>query len=155
MAEELTLEQLANIVTDPELEKKVAQSIQLPVGTYNSVPALVRQITKAGPEAKYPGRASARYFGKFNGTGDVTGKTGNAGFRLSWEPRYNDEGKADLSTRLYTQACKVYRQAMNLEDHTQISLTDVLEYLGKYSVAVRFGQGDDDNIAFAISKAKE
>ena len=153
--EELTLEQLQGIETNPEDEKKVSESLQLPLGTYNSVPELVLKVSRAGEKAKHVGRQRARFYGAFVGTGDVASKHGNAGFYMSWEPRYNDEGKADLQTRLFNQASKVYRQAMGLPDGERVSVKDVLEFVQKYQVAVRFGIGDDDNIAFSISSAKE
>ena len=64
---ELTLEQLQGIQTDPESEKKVSQSLQLPVGTYNSVPELTMSLGIAGDQAKNPGRKYARFFGAFKG----------------------------------------------------------------------------------------
>ena len=152
---ELTLEQLHEIQTDPESEKKAAQSVMLPLGTYNSVPELAMTLRVAGADAKTPGRHFARYFGPFVGTGTVTGQSGHAGFAVSWQPIYKDDGKADLMTRLFNQAAKTYRLAMGLPDHEQVPVAAVLEYIQKYAVAVRFGQGDDDNIAFSISAAKE
>lgn len=152
---ELTLEQLHGIQTDPESEKKVAQSLQLPVGTYNSTPELTLRLGVSGSEAKNPGRKYARYFGFFTGTGEMAAAKGTAGFGLSWEPRYKEDGKADLQTKLFAQATKTYRLAMGIGMHDPVEVKDVLEYVQKYSVAVRFIQGDDDNIGVTISSAKE
>ncbi len=44
---------------------------------------------------------------------------------------------------------------MGLENHTPVEVKAVLEFIQKYSVAVRFIQGDDDNLAVSISTAKE
>ena len=83
MAEELTLEQLYDLPdSDAEQEKKVAESLQLAEGTYNSTPPLYMSLSKN----EETGRSSARYFGFFQGTGRVAGLKGKAGFRLSWEP---------------------------------------------------------------------
>ena len=157
MSDELTLEQLAGIEMGEEAEKKSAQSVQLPVGNYNSVPELTLRVFKSSEQAKYPGRAMAKFFGKFEGTGEVTGKSGFAGFMVSWEPRYKDDGKADLSTRLYSNLLATYRQAMGMARGARIEneVQTVLSYASKYSVGVRFGQGDEDNIAFSISTAKQ
>lgn len=151
MADELTLEQLHGITTDPDSEKKVAQSLQLPVGSYNSIPELTMNLG-IHPET---GRKSARYFGAFNGTGDVIGKAGRAGFRVSWEPVYNEEGRADNQTKLFLQAKKTYCKAVGLEEDAVVGIPDVLNFLSKYSVNVRLLQGDTDNFAVAISSAKE
>ena len=148
---ELTLEQLHGIETDPESEKKASQSVQLAKGTYNSVPPLSMKIGRA----EKSGRGYAKYFGQFVGTGDVASSKGFAGFAVSWEPVYKDDGKADLLTRLFNQAAKTYRLVMGLPEHERVSVKDVLEYVEKYSVAVRFMQGDDDNVPLAISQAKE
>ena len=149
--QELTLEQLHGIETDPESEKKASQSLQLPAGTYNSVPELTLTVGRS----EKTNRAYARFFGTFKGTGDVAAAQGKAGFGLSWEARYKDDtGKADILTRLFNGAAKTYRLAMGLPEHGKVSVKDVLEYVQKYSVAVRFMQGDDDNVALAISTAK-
>lgn len=156
MADELTLDQLHGIVTDPDTEVKVAQAAQLPVGTYNSIPELALQVREAGSEAKNPGRKFARYFGGFTGTGDVAGKTGKAGFNLSWEPRYKDDtGKPDLMTKLFYQAKKTYCLASGIDPKESVAVADVLGFVQKYAVAVRFLQGDEDNMAVAISQARE
>lgn len=151
MADELTLDQLHGIETDPESEKKVSQSLQLPVGTYNSVPELTMTLGKSAKT----GRAYARFFGQFQGTGEVAAAQGRVGFGLSWEPRYKEDGKADLMTKLFAQATKTYRLAHQIQGHDPVAVTDVLTYLQKYSVGVRFIQGDEDNIAVTISGAKE
>jgi len=157
VSDELTLEQLAGIEMGEESEKKAAQSVQLPVGSYNSVPELTLTVFKASAQAKHAGRAMAKFFGKFVGTGDVADKSGFAGFMVSWEPRYKDDGKADLSTRLYSNLLATYRMAMGLARGARIEneVVTVLSYAQKYSVGVRFGQGDEDNIAFSISTAKQ
>jgi hypothetical protein len=147
---ELTLEQLHGIETDPESEKKASQSVQLAKGTYNSVPTLSLKIGRSKT-----GRAYARYSGQFVGTGDVASSKGFGGFGISWEAVYKDDGKADLMTRLFNQAAKTYRLAMSLQEHEKVQVKDVLGYIEKYSVAVRFMQGDDDNVALSISRAKE
>ena len=152
MADQFTLDQLHGIETDPESEKKVSQSLQLPAGTYNSQPELQMTLGRSDKT----GRAYARYFGQFQGTGEVAAASGKAGFGLSWEPRFKDDtGKADNMTKLFNQASKTYRLAHGIAEHAPVPVADVLQYLQKYSVAVRFMQGDDDNIAVAISSAKE
>ena len=155
MAEELTLEALQGIVTNPDTETKVAQAAQLPVGTYNSVPELMLSIRGTGAEAKNPNRKYARYFGRFTGTGDVLGKDGSASFNLSWDERMKDDGKPDLWTKLFYQAKKVYCLANGISPKESVPVADVVQYVQKYSVAVRFLQGDEDNMAVAISAARE
>ena len=155
MADELTLDQLHGVVSDPESEKKVAQSLQLPVGTYNSVPELSLTLGIAGEQAKNPGRKYARFYGQFKGTGEVAAAIGRAAFSLSWEPRYKDDGRADLQTKLFAHATKTYRIAMGIQGHDPVEVKAVLEYVQKYPVAVRFLQGDEDNMAVSISSAKE
>ena len=175
--EQLTLEQLHGLTTDPETEKKVAQALELPEGTYNSTPELMLTIREGSADSQNPGRKSARFYGFFVGKGvKVEGEgpaserelavpqpQGRAGFAMSWE--YRDkvdfqtkevvEGKPDLQSRLWHQACQVYRQVHGLARGEQLNVPDVLTYLQKYSVAVRFMKGDDSNIALSISRAKE
>ena len=155
MAEEYTLDQLQGIVTNPDTETKVAQAAQLPVGTYNSVPELLLVLKETGAEAKNPNRKYARYFGRFTGTGDVAGKDGSASFNLSWEERLKDDGKPDLWTKLFYQAKKVYCLANGMGSKESVAVADVLTFVQKYAVAVRFLQGDEDNMAVAVSAAKE
>ena len=151
--EELTLEQLHGITTDPESEKKVAQSLQVPVGTYNSVPELTMTLGKA----KASGRAYARYFGAFTGTGEVAEQQNKRlGFAVSWEPRFKDDtGRADLMTKLFHDAKATYRRAHELDKNAQVTVGAVLEFIKKYAVAIRFIQGEQDNMAVAITTAKE
>lgn len=150
MAEELTLEQLHGIPTDPETEKKVAQAAQLDVGTYNSVPELDAKVYVAED-----GRRNVRYNGRFAGTGPVTGKGGFAAFWLSPDDRFKADGDPDLKTKLMAQACGVYRLVNGLDRHAEVDKADVLRYVQKYPVAVRFIQGDDNEIGVAISRARE
>ena len=154
--EELTLEQLHGLITNPEDEKKVSDSLQLDEGTYNSVPELSMTLRTSGERAKSgPGRKFARFFGSFVGTGDVVGKKGKAGFAVSWEAHYDKEGKADLMSRLWLQAKQTYNRAMGLDPKAPAAVLDVLTFLQKYSVGVRFGKGDDSNITWAITTVKE
>jgi hypothetical protein len=150
MADELTLDQLHGIPTDPEAEKKVAQAQQLPVGTYNSVPELQPRVYTADD-----GRRNVKYFGQFLGTGELVGVKGFTSFWVSPDDRFKDDGKPDLKTRLMNQAVKVYRLAHGIAPTQVVDKGDVLTYLQKYSVAVRFIQGDDTEIGVAISAAKE
>ena len=170
MAEELTLEALQGIVTNPDTETKVAQAAQLPVGTYNSVPELLLDIKTTGADAKYPNRKYARYFGQFNAVDDIfkteedgsrgellmaKGKGGKRSVSVSWEDRLKDDGKPDLWTKLFYQAKKVYCLANGISPKESVPVADVVQYVQKYAVAVRFLQGDEDNMAVAISAAKE
>lgn len=175
-----TVEDLKGIKTDAEVEKKVAQSLLLPVGTYNSQPELTLTIREGGPESQHPGRKSASFYGFFKGAGQVREEApegerpqdqplmdpqpaGRAGFDLSWE--YRDKvdfetkevqiGEPDNQSKLWHLACNLYRLVNQLPKGTQLEVPDVLEYLRKYSVAVRFMKGDTRNIALAISRAKE
>ena len=150
MAEELTLDQLAAIPTDPETEKKVAQAQQLPVGTYNSVPELMPRIYTADD-----GRRNIKYFGQFTGTGELAGVKGFTSFWVSPDDRFKDDGKPDLKTKLMNQAVKVFRLAHGIAASEVVDKTDVLKFLQKYSVAVRFIQGDENEIGVTISSAKE
>ena len=172
----LTLEALHGIQTDPEAETKVAQALGVPQGTYNSQPALTMRLQTADDDAQHPGRKSANFYGFFRGVGVIEGdgdeKTlmnpqpaGRAAFTVSWE--YQDGvdfetkevkvGKPDLQSKLWFQACKVYRQANQLAPKAVVQVPDVLTYLEKYSVAVRFIylDGRDEPLAVAISRAKE
>lgn len=150
MAGELTLAQLHNIPTDPETDKKVAQAGQLDVGTYNSVPELQANIYVAED-----GRRNVRFNGQFTGTGLVAGKGGFASFWVSPDDRFKDSGDPDLKTKLMAQASNVYRLVHQLDRKAVVDKAEVLRYLQKYSVAVRFIQGDDNEIGVAISRAKE
>ena len=173
--DELTLEQLHGLETDPEIEKKVQQAMELPAGTYNSQPELSLTIRESGPDTQHPGRKVARFYGFFKGAGvqeEGEGRdrplmdpqpAGRAAFSVSWE--YRDKvdyqtkevqpGKPDMSSKLWHQACQLYRLVNQLPRGETLQVPDVLAYLQKYSVAVRFMKGDDSNIALAISRAKE
>ena len=176
MADELTLEQLHGIQTDPEAETKVAQALGIPGGTYNSQPSLTLTLHTANEEAQHPGRKSARYYGFFKGVGvkedvELGGAVldpqpaGRAAFNLSWE--YRDKvdfqtkevqvGKPDNMSKLWHQACNVYRTANQLPRKAVVAIPDVLTFLEKYSVAVRFIylDGRDEPLAVTISRAKE
>ena len=151
-AEPLTLEQLAGI-DNPETEKKVAQSLQAKVGTYNSVPELALTLGRA----KEGGRQYARFFGAFTGTpdGESEAITPRLGFAVSWEARFKDSGRADNMTKMWNDAKVTYRRAMGMERDTPVDRKDVIVFLQKYSVGVRFIQGDTDNIGVAITTPKE
>ena len=174
MAEEWTLEELHGLQTNPEDETRVAQALGVPAGTYNSVPALILTRRTAGEEAQHPGRKSARYYGFFKGVGvkeagaeDLMDPQpqGRAGFELSWE--YQDKinfttkevevGKPDNQSKLWHQACNTYRQANGLPRKSVVAYTDVLTYLEKYSVAIRFIylEGRDEPLAVGITTARE
>ena len=177
MPEEYTLEHLHGLETDPEIEKKVAQSLELPAGTYNSQPELSLTIREGGPDTQHPGRKSARYYGFFKGVGvreeGAPGErdlplmdpqpAGRAAFSVSWEYRDRvdyqtkevQEGKPDMQSKLWHQACQVYRLVNQLDRKATVQVADVVAYLQKYPVAVRFMKGDDSNIALAITRAKE
>ena len=152
MAEELTLEQLHDLPdSDAEQEKKVAESLQLAEGTYNSTPPLYMSLSKN----EETGRSSARYFGFFQGTGRVAGLKGKAGFRLSWEPVYKETGRADNQTKLFHDAKATYRRAMQLPKDAPVKVAAVLDFVAKYAVGVHLRQGDTDNWADAITNARE
>lgn len=174
MAEEYTLDQLHGIQTDPEQETKVAQALGIPAGTYNSVPSLSLTLRTAGEESQHPGRKSARFYGFFRGAGVKEEgadspmdpqPAGRSGFEVSWE--YRDKvdfqtketqvGKPDNQSKLWHQACQTYRVANQLPRKSVVAVTDVLPFLEKYAVAVRFIylEGRDEPLAVAISKAKE
>lgn len=173
MADELTLEQLHGLQTDPEAETKVAQALGVPTGTYNSQPSLSMTLHTANEEAQNPGRRSARYYGFFRGVGVMDDEkvlldpqpAGRAAFNLSWE--YRDKvnfetkevevGKPDNMSKLWHQACGVYRTANQLPRKAVVAVPDVLAFIEKYAVAVRFIylDGRDEPLAVAISRAKE
>ena len=172
MATELTPEQLQGVVTDPEQETKVAQGLGIPAGTYNSVPELLVNRREAGDEAMHPGRQFAHFYGFFRGAGvkdeDIVldpQPQGRAGFDLSWQ--YRDKvdfetkeaqvGKPDNQSKLWHQAAAVYRLANQLPRKAVVEVNDVLNYLVKYHIAVRFIylDGRDEPLAVAISRAKE
>ena len=44
---------------------------------------------------------------------------------------------------------------MGIQGHDPVEVKAVLEYVQKYPVAVRFLQGDEDNMAVSVSTAKE
>ena len=177
MPEEYTLEHLHGLETDPEIEKKVAQSLELPAGTYNSQPELSLTIREGGPDTQHPGRKSARYYGFFKGVGvreeGEPGERdlpfmdpqpqGRTAFSVSWEYRDHIDwetkvvtvGKPDNQSKLWHQACQVYRLVNQLDRKATVQVADVVAYLQKYPVAVRFMKGDDSNIALAITRAKE
>lgn len=175
MADELTLEQLQGIQTDADVERKVQQALELPAGTYNSQPELALTIRSGSEESQHPGRKSARFYGFFIGQGvreEGEGQDrplmdpqpqGRAAFSVSWEYRDKinfqtkevEEGKPDMASKLWHQACQLYRLVHQLDRKAQLDVPDVLTYLQKYSVAVRFMKGDDSNIALAITRAKE
>ena len=172
--EQMTLEQLHGITTDPEAETKVAQALGVPAGTYNSVPEVSMTLRVAGEDAQHPGRKAAHYYGFFKGAGVKEEGSdeamnpqpqGRASFDVSWE--YRDkvdfitkkvvEGKPDNQSKLWHQACAAYRKANGLGKKDVVGIPDVLTFLGKYAVAVRFIylEGRDEPLAVAISKAKE
>ena len=174
MAVELTLEQLHGITTDPEAETKVAQALGVPAGTYNSQPELSMTLRVGADDALHPGRQSARFYGFFRGVNVKEEGSeeplnpqpaGRAGFDVSWD--YRDkadfqtkevmEGKPDNQSKLWHQACSTYRQTHGLARKEVVNIPDVLTFLQKYAVAVRFIylEGRDDPLAVAISKAKE
>ena len=172
--EQLNLEQLHGITTDPEAETRVAQALGIPMGTYNSVPEVSITLRVAGADSQHPGRKSAHFFGFFKGAGVKEEGSdelmnpqpqGRAGFDVSWE--YRDKvdfqtkevqaGKPDNQSKLWHQACSTYRQAHALARKEVVNIPDVLTFLQKYAVAVRFIylEGRDEPLAVAITKAKE
>ena len=172
--EQLTLEQLHGITTDPEAETKVAQALGIPAGTYNSVPEVSMTLRVADADAQHPGRQAAHYYGFFKGVevkeeGSDTPMDpqpqGRASFDVSWE--YRDkvdyktkvvvEGKPDNQSRLWHHAAALYRRANGLQKKAVVDIPDVLTFLEKYAVAVRFIylEGRDEPLAVAISQAKE
>ncbi len=176
MADEYTLEQLHGIQTDPEAETKVAQALGIPGGTYNSQPSLTLTLHTANEEAQHPGRKSARYYGFFKGVGVTKSEggertlldpqpAGRAAFNLSWEYRDTvnfetkevEAGRPDNQSKLWHQACNVYRTANQLPRKSVVAIPDVLTFIEKYSVAVRFIylDGRDEPLAVAISRARE
>jgi len=60
-----------------------------------------------------------------------------------------------MQSKLWHQACQVYRLVNQLDRKATVQVADVVAYLQKYPVAVRFMKGDDSNIALAITRAKE
>ena len=172
--EQMTLEQLHGITTDPEAETKVAQALGIPEGTYNSVPEVSMTLRVGADDSQHPGRKAAHYYGFFKGAGvkEEGSDTamdpqpqGRASFDVSWE--YRDrvdfqtkdvmEGKPDNQSKLWHQACATYRKANGLGKKEVIAIPDVLTFLQKYAVAVRFIylEGRDEPLAVAISKVKE
>ena len=172
MSIELTPEQLQGVVTDPEQETRVAQALGIPAGTYNSAPELSITRRSAGDEAMHPGRQSARFYGFFKGVAvkedDVVldpQPQGRAGFEVSWQ--YRDKvnfetkevqvGKPDNQSKLWHQAAGVYRQANQLPRKSVVEINDVLDYIVKYPIAVRYIylDGRDEPLAVAIMRARE
>lgn len=152
-AQPLSMEQLANIPSDPETEKKVAQAAQLPKGTYRSVTPL---LARPYASKKIPGRIQVKYFGQFIGTGDVAGTVGYSQFWVSAQAAFRDDGKADGMTTLYNDAKRVYRLAMGLEKDAVVQSNDVFSFLEKYPVGVNFSVSDGDtNFANHIVPARE
>lgn len=150
--DEVTLESLQGVETDPEREKKVAQSTQLKAGWYNSTPELSLTLGRA----KASGRPYARFFGQFNGVGELSGEAGKASFAVSWQENFNQEtGKADMMSRLWLAAKRTYTRAMGIDESSIVTVAAVLEFVQKYQVAVRFIQGDEDNLAVQISQARQ
>ena len=170
MADQLSLETLAGIVTDPESEKQVAQSLQLPPGMYNSTPPLSLNLYEAKPESKNPGRKMARYFWSFSNPASVVVKNengqithtyapgeakGGAGFWVSWETKVNPETlRADGMSKMWVQLKQTYCRAMGIDQNASVPVAEVLEFPTKYALAVRFGTGDEDNVAYAITTAR-
>ena len=64
--EQMTLEQLHGITTDPEAETRVAQALGIPAGTYNSVPEVSMTLRVSPADAQHPGRKAAHFYGFFN-----------------------------------------------------------------------------------------
>ena len=174
MAEELTLDQLQGVVTDPEAETRVAQALGIPAGTYNSVPEVMLTVRVSPDDSQHPGRKSAHYFGFFKGVGVKEEgietpmepqPQGKAGFDVSWE--YQDRvdfttkevlaGKPDNQSKLWHQACKVYRQLNGLDKREVVAIPDVLTFIQKFAISVRFIylEGRDEPLAVAISRVKE
>ena len=172
--EQFTMEQLQGITTDPEAETRVAQALGIPAGTYNSVPEVSMTRRVAGADSQHPGRKAAHFYGFFKGAGvkEEGSDTpmdpqpqGRASFDVSWE--YRDrvdfqtkevvEGKPDNQSKLWHHAAAVYRRANGLPKKEVVEIRDVLSFLGKYAVAVRFIylEGRDEPLAVAISQAKE
>ena len=172
MATELTPEQLQGVVTDPEQETKVAQGLGIPQGSYNSVPELSVTRRAAGEDATHPGRQFAHVYGFYRGYNVKEDDTllepqpqGRAGFDLSWQ--YRDKvdfetkeaqvGKPDNQSKLWHQACAVYRVANLLHRKAVVEVNAVLNYIQKYSIGVRFIylEGRDEPLAVAITRARE
>ena len=172
--EQWTLEQLHGLTTDPEAETKVAQALGIPAGTYNSVPEISLTRRTAGEDTQHPGRKSAHYYGFFKGAGVkeegtdepmIPQPSGRASFDVSWEYRDRVDfqtkevvaGKPDNQSKLWHQAAAVYRRANGLQKKEVVEIRDVLSFLEKYAVAVRFIylEGRDEPLAVAISQAKE
>ncbi len=174
MAEELTLEQLHGIQTNPEAETRVAQALGIPAGTYNSAPEMSMTLRVGDADSQHPGRRSAHYYGFFRGAGvkEEGSDTpmdpqpqGRAAFDVSWEYRdkvdFNTkevvEGKPDNQSKLWHQACATFRKANGLGKKDVVEIPSVLAYLEKYAIAARFIylEGRDDPLCVAISRAKE
>ena len=175
MADELTLDQLHGVVSDPESEKKVAQSLQLPLGNYNSAPELIASRYRGKPESRNPGREMVKFYGSFSNPHPIevldpatkevlytvpAGEAkGRASFWVSWEARFNPldhpkhPGEADNMSQRWTELKKVYLLAMGLKEEPLVS--PILEYAVKYSIGVRFGPGNEENQAYRIFSARD
>lgn len=172
MSDELTLEELRGIPLDPDEQKKAEQSSLLPAGNYHTVPELSSKRYVAGPETKNPGRQMVRFFGMVTNTKDLDVKVdpdnaesethtfpartlnGRVGFFISWEPRYRDDGRADGMTLRWIELKKAYARAVQAtpEDLAEDPdlIYNVVEYATKYSLGLRLGRGEEENIVFRI-----
>ena len=157
MADELTLDQLAAIPSDPEAEARTKQASrppQLAKGTYNSVPELMVSPVYTDDT----GRRSIKYFGQFTGVDDVAGMTGYGSFWISPDERHKEDGKPDLKTKLMTQAIATYQVVHGISPTESVDKVEVLKYLAKYSIGVRFlapRDAESDSLAVAITVARE
>ena len=157
MADELTLDQLAAIPSDPEAEARIERASrppQLVKGTYNSIP----ELSVSNVYTDESGRRSVKYYGRFQGVDDVAGITGYGSFWMSPDDRTKEDGKPDLKTKLMGQAMKTFRLVHGIAPTESVDKTEVLKYLAKYSVAVRFlaaRDADSDPLAVANTAARE
>ena len=167
MAEEYSLDQLAAIPSDPEQEKRITQASrppQLALGTgrkgafYNSIPELI--VSPVYTDGS--GRRSLKFFGQFRGVdAPVVGQTGYGYFWISPDDRDKEEkdgGGPDLKTKMMNHAIQTFRAVHGVDPAVFVDKTQVLKYLAKYSVAVKFlapRDAESDSLAVAITPARE
>lgn len=157
-----TMDDLADLRPDGAQQADSRKSLQLPRGLYNSIPKVTSRLTvveKAGPQL---GRKIVRFTAKVRGAvsqrpenQDAVGKEGMAFFGASWQQFKKEDGRVDISTKLYLDAQDLWNDSHGMPRTNIPTVKEVMEFIETYPIGLVLGQGDSNNIVLGITAPKE
>ena len=139
-----------------EKEQELREALELPAGTYHTVPGLTRTLTTLG------GRLRARFYGPVIGikpaklgegeVDRVTGRKGMCGFNMSSQIVYKeDTGNPDNASKLWSNAVDIYRKSYGIPATVQPKRGEVWAHIEKYPIALRVAHISDSGNSFVAN----